>query len=1259
MNKLGKVAVALAMAFSVGAAMTASAKEYVLKEGDDLEKTLVTARADWAASETDPKEPSVITLGEGTYTLTQEMYLDWPVTLVGETGDPDDVIVEGNKKFRICTINHADAEVKDLTIAKGHYANEAGVDGKPPYNWGNAGVRICAPGSTDRTATSWHSCSKGVGGKLTHCVVRDCETPYFHCWGTLYLYGPKEKTIVDRCVIRNNTHSGQENGQKGKGDIVTVESGILRNSLIKDNTTTQTHVATPGTPYQGIVTVCGANGEIVGCTIANNWQKNHSQHMVAGVLATAGKVVNTIIAGNKIDDPTAAQDRVWHGTASCFVNCVADWSEPINETCAATTDAGFVDAANGDYRLLTESPAVGFGSMTASEAMGDLDLAGNPRLRGDIVDAGAYAMTEGGETLARFTATPSGRGNEPMRVTFAAYTMGLGAPLKYLWDFDSDGTVDVATDENVLEYVFPMGKYSVTLTATNETSGAACSVTEADLLDVRIGSGTYEVDAKDGADAFQKKFDQIVAAEGSTAVRQEFVLKPGTYTITNEVMLAYPWTVRGSTGNPADVIIDVQNRNKAFCLNHASARLESLTVYRAKCTGVNSYGVVRICSPNGRGNQTNSTKGAGDGGLVSNVVLTACASTDKFTGQLLLVYSGAGVATHCVITNCTGWQQSDASAGGIFLQVGSGRADNCLVANNSFECKDVGGLKDENCSSSVRVAGGTLVNCTVANNRTSGLTTMLCAGVHVSGGKAVNTVIAANDSRSSRPHYSAWTGTAANFVNCLVEPDYELPNDTCVVGYPLFISPLNRDYRLSAASPCRNVGTNATTWTYGTTDLAGLPRQRDVGGEMTIDLGAYQYDETVVEPSRVHYVDANGTNPVSPYDTPETAATNVFDALKVTDWGHELRLLPGVHPVAKSVDITRDHITVCGTTGDPKDVVIRAVTSSNRCMKVNAGTHTLVHSLTLADGRGGSGGPAKGRNAVYGACLVVADVSQITSNGSGDDSLGSAHRGGTVSNCIVRGGLFTGKNCTSSGVFAYGPDALITHSVISNNVNGGFYTDNGCFGATGLVLGDGARGEHCLITGNRYYDNSNYGYYKAAAWVQGGSVLRYSTVYGNASTLVGGVNVSGSGRFEKCVIAGNTIGRSDTTDPRHAVWGAFDFAMGTTYYRKDLATHLADEEARHLGEAVQARVTTNASNVAEADLGPGSLTVETRLLFAHPKRGDFHPRPSSPTVDAVPPEAETAAMPQADLKGNRRLFGDGYDLGAVEGNYKGLMLLVK
>ena len=398
----------------------------------------------------------------------------------------------------------------------------------------------------------------------------------------------------------------------------------------------------------------------------------------------------------------------------------------------------------------------------------------------------------------------------------------------------------------------------------------------------------------------------------------------------------------------------------------------------------------------------------------------------------------------------------------------------------------------------------------------------------------------------------------------------------------------------------------------------------------------------------IHYVDANGTNPVPPYDSVLTAATDVFSALDVAGSGDEVRILPGEYPVAKSVDITVNNLVFCGATGNPKDVVIRAVTSSNRCMRVNAGPRTLVHSLTLTDGRGGDGGPAPSRTKTYAACLAVADLSR---NKDGNDMLGKAHLGGVVSNCVIRGGRFTGKSCASAGAFAYGSDALVTHCVITNNVSGGGYSDNGWFGATGLCLGGGARAEHCLIARNKINDTSNSGFYQAAVHVGEGSVLRYSTVYGNVSSLVGGVNVSGSGRFEKCVVAGNTIVKSDTTDPRHAVWGAFDFGIGATVYRKSdgalqVAAHLAAEERRHFEVAAQAVI--NASDCAEADLGPGSLTVAADELFTAPARWNFMPVRLSPTVDAVSPDNEAAGMPAVDLTGSLRLVGGGYDLGAVE-----------
>lgn len=51
---------------------------------------------------------------------------------------------------------------------------------------------------------------------------------------------------------------------------------------------------------------------------------------------------------------------------------------------------GFVDAANGDYRLLLTSPAVGAGTSTPAGGLGATDLDGNARIIGPDVDLGAY-----------------------------------------------------------------------------------------------------------------------------------------------------------------------------------------------------------------------------------------------------------------------------------------------------------------------------------------------------------------------------------------------------------------------------------------------------------------------------------------------------------------------------------------------------------------------------------------------------------------------------------------------------------------------------------------------------------------------------------------------------------------------------------------------------------------------------------------------------------------------------------------------------
>lgn len=57
-------------------------------------------------------------------------------------------------------------------------------------------------------------------------------------------------------------------------------------------------------------------------------------------------------------------------------------------------DPGYVDRAEGDYRLAPTSPAIGAGTLTPPGGLGTLDLDGNARVRGLGVDIGAYEAND-------------------------------------------------------------------------------------------------------------------------------------------------------------------------------------------------------------------------------------------------------------------------------------------------------------------------------------------------------------------------------------------------------------------------------------------------------------------------------------------------------------------------------------------------------------------------------------------------------------------------------------------------------------------------------------------------------------------------------------------------------------------------------------------------------------------------------------------------------------------------------------------------
>ena len=128
------------------------------------------------------------------------------------------------------------------------------------------------------------------------------------------------------------------------------------------------------------------NSSAVNCTVVGNSATGNG----GGTFADAAGVenVNCIVTGN-----TAAQEP--------------NISSMVTKRSCFMGDPSFVDAANGDFRLLGDSPCIDMGNNRY--VSGETDIRGNARIQNGIVDIGAYEFT-----------LPTGLGNVPVEGTDAA-----------------------------------------------------------------------------------------------------------------------------------------------------------------------------------------------------------------------------------------------------------------------------------------------------------------------------------------------------------------------------------------------------------------------------------------------------------------------------------------------------------------------------------------------------------------------------------------------------------------------------------------------------------------------------------------------------------------------------------------------------------------------------------------------------------------------------------------------------------------------
>jgi len=294
----------------------------------------------------------------------------------------------------------------------------------------------------------------------------------------------------------------------------------------------------------------------------------------------------------------------------------------------------------------------------------------------------------------------------------------------------------------------------------------------------------------------------------------------------------------------------------------------------------------------------------------------------------------------------------------------------------------------------------------------------------------------------------------------------------------------------------------------------------------------------------VHYVALGNLNPVAPYLSWATAATNIQDAVDAAFGGSEVLVSNGVYQtggrVAYGSLTNRVVITKAVTLQSVNGPAVTTIQgyqipgvlngdSAVRCAFLMDGatldgftlTGGATHGLAgyyLLDGSGG-GLWCQSANVLVANCLIVSNSCRWW---------GAGAYGGTLSNCLVNGNLNSSTGFAGGGGAAY---STLLNSTISGNIatNGGGNIGGGalsCALSNCVVSGNTDGGvssstlNNCVISGNSTHGNGGGAYQ---------STLNSCFIYSNVATNGNGTG-NGGGLYD-CSLNFCTISNNA------AIWG--------------------------------------------------------------------------------------------------------------------------
>jgi hypothetical protein len=597
-------------------------------------------------------------------------------------------------------------------------------------------------------------------------------------------------------------------------------------------------------------------------------------------------------------------------------------------------------------------------------------------------------------------------------------------------------------------------------------------------------------------------------------------------------------------------------------------------------------------------NDTNAVRCAwlADGARLSGFTLTDGAASPG---------GGGGVwcnSSNCVISDCviTGNTAYTSSGGGVF----NGILINCKVIGNTASTGPGGGAGDS-----------TLIGCVLANNFTQ-----TSFGSAAFSSTLINCTVVGNTSAVSAPSIAG--GSVVNsivyynfrqYTNADIYYGYALSN--CCVSFstngvlgannftnpPLFADLAAGDFHLSAVSPCINAGSNA--FGTGGADLDGDPRIADG----TVDMGAYEFQ------SPRHFVSLSSVNPVSPYASWDTAATNIQDAVDAAIAGDFVIVSNGIYQTggrtvngyALANRVVVDKAVTVQSVNGAKFTAIAGVGKGNLAVRgvylaggASLTGFTLMNGQTMTSGdvtnqQSGAGVWCEDNSAVISDCIFT--------NNYAEEYGGAAYQG-TLNNCLI---VSNSAFIDGGGTFR---SDLNNCSLIENKTIQGFGGGGACYG----IL------NRCLVS-------SNFAFYGGGVC---SNLLNNCLLKNNSASTGGGAYNS---VLVNCTVVSNTASSTGG-----GMYGGS--ATNSIIYYNSAPVDINVGNGQSL-IALAYCCTTPFPKPA----GIGNITNEP--AFANLSAGDFHLQSGSPCVNSGD---NSAAASSTDLDGNPRIVGGVVDMGAYE-----------